>query len=147
MFNLNSFVPRSSNLKAVIKNQLKKSIMALHNDLGVKGEGIAKIYLEENGYEILDENWVYGKAEVDLIAYRDGIMVFVEVKTRTSTAFGMPEEFVQKAKQKQMELASLQYIEIMNHQNDIRFDIIAIVFKKDNTYKLKHIEDAFWPED
>ena len=121
--------------------------MALHNDLGNKGEAIAKTYLEENDYEILDENWVYGKAEIDLIAYKNGLMVFVEVKTRTSIAFGLPEEFVQKAKQKQMELASLEYIEIMNHQNEIRFDIIAITFKKDNTYKLNHIEDAFWPED
>ncbi|KQR69798.1 YraN family protein [Pedobacter sp. Leaf176] len=121
--------------------------MATHNDLGTKGEGIAKVYLELSGYEILDENWVYGKAEIDLIAYKDGVMIFVEVKTRSSVAFGLPEDFVQKAKQKQMEFASLQYIEIMNHKNDIRFDIIAITFKKDNTYNLNHIEDAFWPED
>lgn len=121
--------------------------MALHNDLGRKGEELAKLYLEEKGYEILDENWVYGKSEIDIIAYKNGLMVFVEVKSRTSTAFGQPEDFVQKAKQKQMELASLQYIEIMNHQNEIRFDIIAITFKKDNTYNLNHIEDAFWPQD
>jgi putative endonuclease len=121
--------------------------MADHNDLGRIGEKIAKQYLEEKGYEILDENWVHGKAEIDLIVYKDGLMVFVEVKARSSIAFGQPEEFVQKAKQKQMELASLAYIEIMNHQNEIRFDIIAITFKKDHTYNLNHIEDAFWPED
>ncbi|GGI22553.1 YraN family protein [Pedobacter mendelii] len=121
--------------------------MAIHNDLGHKGERIAKAYLEEKGYEILDENWVYGRAEIDLIAYKNGVMIFVEVKSRTSVAFGRPEEFVQKAKQKQMELASLKYIEIMSHQNEIRFDIIAITFKKDNTYTLNHINDAFWPED
>lgn len=68
--------------------------MATHNVLGTKGEGIAKAYLEENGYEILDENWVYGKAEIDLIAYKNGIMIFVEVKARSSVAFGQPEEFV-----------------------------------------------------
>jgi putative endonuclease len=121
--------------------------MADHNDLGRIGEKIAKQYLEEKGYEILDENWVHGKAEIDLIVYKDGLMVFVEVKARSSIAFGQPEEFVQKAKQKQMEIASLAYIEIMNHQNEIRFDIIAITFKKDHTYNLNHIEDAFWPED
>ncbi|RNL55092.1 YraN family protein [Pedobacter jejuensis] len=121
--------------------------MATHNELGQKGEQIAKAYLEENEYEILDENWVHGKAEIDLIVYKNGIIVFVEVKSRTSVAFGQPEDFVQQAKQKQMEIASLEYIEIMNHQNEIRFDIIAITFKKDNTYTLKHIEDAFWPED
>lgn len=121
--------------------------MASHNDLGKVGEKIAKQYLEDKGYEVLDENWTHGKAEVDLIVYKDGIMVFVEVKTRTSVAFGQPEEFVHKAKQKQMELASTEYIEIMNHRNDIRFDIIAITFTTDKNYNLNHIEDAFWPED
>ncbi|TCD10791.1 YraN family protein [Pedobacter frigidisoli] len=121
--------------------------MATHNDLGKDGERIAKQYLEDNGDEILDENWTHGKSEVDLIAYKDRIMIFVEVKARTSIAFGAPEDFVEKAKQLQMELAATEYIEIMNHQNDIRFDIIAITFTKNNKYTLNHIEDAFWPED
>ena len=46
-----------------------------------------------------------------------------------------------------MELASTEYIALMNHQNDIRFDIIAITFTKNKNYNLNHIEDAFWPED
>ncbi|MBC6109031.1 YraN family protein [Pedobacter fastidiosus] len=121
--------------------------MAIHNDLGKEGEQIAKQHLEDNGYEVLDENWVYGKAEIDLIVYKDGIMIFVEVKTRSSVAFGEPEDFVREAKQKQMELAATEYIDIMNHQNDIRFDIIAITFTKNKNYTLNHIEDAFWPED
>lgn len=121
--------------------------MATHNDLGRLGEVIGKRFLEEQGYEILDENWTHGKSEIDLIAYKDGLMVFVEIKSRSSVAFGQPEEFVNKAKQRQMELASLAYIEMMNHQNEIRFDIIGITFTKDHNYTLKHIEDAFWPED
>lgn len=68
--------------------------MATHNDLAKKGEVIAKAYLETNGYEILDENWTYGKAELDLIAYKNRAMVFVEVEARTSVAFGEPEDFV-----------------------------------------------------
>jgi putative endonuclease len=121
--------------------------MALHNDLGKEGESIAKQYLEDKGYEILDENWTYGKAEIDLIVYQNGIMIFVEVKSRSSVAFGDPEDFVHKAKQIQMELAANAYIELMNHQNDVRFDIIAITFTKNKNYNLNHIEDAFWPED
>lgn len=121
--------------------------MAIHNDLGKQGERIAKEYLEANAYEILDENWTHGKAEVDLIVYEKGVIIFVEVKTRSSVAFGYPEEFVHAAKQKQMELASAAYIEIMNHQNEIRFDIIAITFTRNNNYTLNHIKDAFWPED
>ncbi|MCZ4245182.1 YraN family protein [Pedobacter punctiformis] len=120
--------------------------MAIHNDLGRQGESIAKHYFEANEYEILDENWTYGKAEIDLIVYKNGLMVFVEVKSRSSVAFGRPEEFVDRTKQKQMELASLAYIEMMNHQNEIRFDVVAILFTKDHNYTLKHIEDAFWPE-
>jgi len=58
--------------------------MALHNLLGIKGETIAKAYLSEKGYEIMDENWCHGKAEIDLIAYYQRRIVFVEVKTRSS---------------------------------------------------------------
>ncbi|WP_443945825.1 YraN family protein [Pedobacter sp. AW1-32] len=121
--------------------------MAQHNELGKKGEEIARLYLENQGYEILDENWVHGKAEIDLIAYIDRKIIFVEVKSRTSSAFGEPEDFVSLAKQKQMEIASLAYIELMDHQNEIRFDIVSILFNKENQYTLKHIEDAFWPQD
>lgn len=119
--------------------------MAQHNDLGFKGEALAKEYLEQSGYEILDENWVHGKAEVDLIAYLNRQIIFVEVKTRTSVSFGLPEDFVNDAKQKQMELAANEYIELMNHQGEIRFDIISVLFDKNDKFTIKHIEDAFWP--
>ena len=119
--------------------------MASHNELGFKGEKIAKAYLEKLGYEILDENWVHAKAEIDLIAYQDKKIIFVEVKTRTSIAFGLPEDFVSNAKQKQMDLAANEYIEIMNHKGEIRFDIISVLFDKHENYTIKHIEDAFWP--
>jgi putative endonuclease len=119
--------------------------MATHNDLGRRGEAIAKAHLEAAGYEILDENWTFGKAEVDLIAYKDKIIIFTEVKTRTGTGFGQPEDFVDNRKQKLLAQAADEYIYLMNHQGDARFDIIAILFTSQNTYTLKHIEDAFWP--
>ncbi|TKC12275.1 endonuclease [Pedobacter polaris] len=119
--------------------------MASHNDLGFKGEAIAKAFLEKQGYEILDENWVHGKAEVDLIAYLNRQIIFVEVKTRTSVAYGMPEDFVSETKQKQMDLAANEYIELMNHKGEIRFDIVSVLFDKQNNYTINHIEDAFWP--
>jgi len=119
--------------------------MALHNDLGRDGERIAKELLLRKGYEILDENWVYERAEVDLIAYLDQIIVFVEVKTRTSTEFGLPEDFVNSGKRKRMGNAADEYIELMNHEGEVRFDIISVLFKKNNSYTINHIEDAFWP--
>ena len=121
--------------------------MAIHNQTGKQGEQIANRYLQHKGYEILDENWVCGKAEIDIIALYNRQIVFVEVKTRTSTDFGMPEDFVTNAKQKQMELAANKYIELKEHAGEIRFDIIAVFLKADNTFQLKHIEDAFWPMD
>lgn len=119
--------------------------MALHNDLGRRGEAIAKAHLEATGYEIMDENWTYGKAEVDLIAYKDQTIIFTEVKTRTGNGFGEPEDFVDDRKQKLMASAADEYIYLMNHQGEVRFDIVAILFTPQNTYTLKHIEDAFWP--
>lgn len=119
--------------------------MATHNELGRHGEALAKAHLESKGYEILDENWTHGKAEVDLIAYKDRTIIFIEVKTRTGTGFGQPEDFVDARKQKLMAKAADEYIYIMNHQHDARFDIVAILFRADGSHRLNHIEDAFWP--
>lgn len=119
--------------------------MAIHNDTGRAGELAAVQFLEQKGYEILDENWTHGKCEVDIIAFKSNTIIFIEVKTRSSVAFGMPEDFVSDAKQKQLELASQAYIDIMDHQGEIRFDIIAIILTKDKQFKINHIEDAFWP--
>lgn len=119
--------------------------MAIHNELGKRGEQIAAAYLEDLGYRILNANWRCARAEVDLIADQQGTIVFVEVKTRSSIDYGHPEEFVSYKKEKQLEFASSVYIEMMNHQGEIRFDIIAIVFENKDLYKINHIEDAFWP--
>lgn len=119
--------------------------MAIHNDLGRHGEAIAKTFLENAGYEILDENWTYGKAEIDLIAYKDGVIIFAEVKTRTGTGFGLPEDFVDERKQRLLAQAADEYIYVTDHKGDVRFDIISVLFNKNLEYTLKHIEDAFWP--
>jgi len=119
--------------------------MAAHNDLGKHGEKIAAAYLQKAGYRILNVNWRCSRAEVDLIADKDGTIVFVEVKTRSSVDYGYPEDFVSYKKEKQLEFASSTYIEMKKHQGEIRFDIIAIVFENKDLYKINHIEDAFWP--
>ena len=119
--------------------------MAAHNDLGRYGEILAETYLTDRGYHILEKNWVYGRAEIDLIAFYEEKLIFVEVKTRRSVDHGEPEDFVNWKKEKQMEFASSVYIERKNHQGEIRFDIVAIVFENKDIYKINHIEDAFWP--
>jgi putative endonuclease len=119
--------------------------MAEHLDLGRKGESLAKAHLESAGYKILNENWRHGRAEIDLVATKDGLIIFAEVKTRTGNFFGEPEDFVDARKQKMLFKAADEYIYLLNHQGEVRFDIISVLFDKQKNYTLKHIEDAFWP--
>ncbi len=119
--------------------------MALHNELGRKGEELAKAHLINAGYEILDENWTHGRLEVDIIAYKNKVIIFTEVKARSSNGFGEPEDFVDARKQNLLAEAADEYIYLMNHQGEVRFDIISVLFNKAGNYIIKHIEDAFWP--
>jgi putative endonuclease len=119
--------------------------MASHNELGKRGEDIAKEYLENKGYQILKMNWRHKRAEIDVIAKQAGTLIFIEVKTRSSIDFGQPEEFVDWKKEKHLEFASLYYIEQSGHEGEIRYDIIAITFTDTNRFSVNHIEDAFWP--
>jgi putative endonuclease len=119
--------------------------MARHNDIGHAGEAIAKRYLEERGYRILETNWRYRRAEVDLIAMDGKTLVFVEVKTRNTTAFGEIEDFVTRKKEDLLIAAAHAYMEHIDHDWEIRFDIIAILYLDEQSYSVKHIEDAFFP--
>lgn len=121
--------------------------MARHNNFGTEGELLAKKFLEGLGYEILEENWAYKKAEIDLIAYKDTIIVFVEVKTRSNNRFAEPEDFVSSEKKRNMALAAEEYVHLMDHRHEIRFDIISILNDKFESPLIRHFEDAFWPED
>lgn len=118
--------------------------MAAHNETGRKGEDIATAFLMENGYRIIARNWCYGKAEVDIIAIYKPYLVFVEVKARSSTDFGQPEEFVSVSKQKRLQWAAEGYIYQNDYRGEIRFDIISVLFDGKGGYTLRHIEDAFW---
>ena len=72
--------------------------MAEHNELGKLGEELAATYLQKNGYEILETNWVFQKAEIDILAQKDNTLAVVEVKTRSSVDFGLPQDFVKPKK-------------------------------------------------
>jgi putative endonuclease len=119
--------------------------MASHNELGTLGEQIALSYLQEKGYEILEKNYRYLKAEVDLIAKHKDLIVFLEVKARSTNFFGEPELAVTLSKQKLLIEAADHYAVSNNLQNEIRFDVIAIIINKNET-TIKHIEDAFYPQ-
>lgn len=117
--------------------------MAAHNDLGIEGEKLAVQHLTKKGYEILETNYRFQKAEVDIIAQKGEILAVVEVKTRTSADFGNPEEFVSAKKIKLLVKAVDEYVNENDLNVEVRFDIIAIIFDKQTT-SLNHIEDAFY---
>lgn len=116
--------------------------MADHNELGKQGEQFAVDFLQNNGYEILETNWVYQKAEVDIIAKKENILAIVEVKTRSSIAFGLPQDFVKPKKVKLLVKAVDAYIQNNNLDLEVRFDIIAI-HKNATNLSIEHLEDAF----
>ena len=117
--------------------------MADHNDLGKLGEELAVAFLKENGYEILETNWVFQKAEIDIIAQKENVLAIVEVKTRSTIGFGLPQDFVKPKKIQLLVKAVNEYVISNDLDVEIRFDIIAIS-KEGKEYTIEHIEDAFY---
>ena len=118
--------------------------MAEHNNLGALGETIARQYQEKNGYLILETNWRVGKLEADIIAYKDNLIVFIEVKTRTTDYYGDPEDFVDRKKQKAYIRLANSYILLNNRTEEARFDIISIIIgSPESEPQVKHIVNAF----
>ena len=118
--------------------------MADHNELGKEGEELALKYLEKEGYLIKVRNWRFGKSEIDIIAEKDGFVIFVEVKTRGNTHFGEPEEAVTKRKQAQIIKAADAWFKETDCQLEHRFDIVSVVTNGKKT-EINHIEGAFYP--
>ena len=117
--------------------------MAAHNELGKKGEALAITYLEQKGYVILEKNYRYLKAEVDIIAQKRKTLVAVEVKTRSTPDFGNPQDFV-KPKQIQLLVKAVnEYVTSKQLDVEVRFDVVAIIQNKAGT-KIEHLEDAFY---
>ena len=101
--------------------------MSEHNDVGREGEALAANFLQQKGYEIVDRNWRYGPKEIDIVA-RDGeTMVFVEVKTRSTLAFELPQEAVTKKKMKNLVEAADAYMLQYNIELEGRFDIVGVL--------------------
>jgi putative endonuclease len=117
--------------------------MAEHLETGKKAEDIAANFLIEKGYQILHRNYRYGRAEIDLIVQKGIFLVFVEVKSLTNLKFGMPEIGVNKHKVAMVTKAADFYVYKNNWHQQIRFDIVAVIFRNDNA-EVSHFEDAFY---
>jgi len=121
--------------------------MAEHNELGKLGEDLAVEHLEKENYKILERNWVYKNAEVDIIAHKENILVVVEVKTRSSLDFGSPQDFVKPKKIQLLIKAVNAYINYrekdFEEDINVRFDIVAI-HKNGESFAIEHLTDAFY---
>ena len=119
--------------------------MAWNQDIGRKGESLAGEILKKKGYTILQTNWRYGRAEIDIIASIKSTLVFIEVKTRSGDSFGPPEAFVSEKKERLMADAAHVYMDKYDHQGEIRFDIMSVLIKAYEPPQISHFEDAFFP--
>jgi putative endonuclease len=119
--------------------------MAKHNLIGKSGEDTALKYLLESGYCIEATNWRKGRAEIDIIAKEDDILVFIEVKTRTSNFWGEPESFISERKEALMLDAAGVYADEVNHDGEIRFDAISILTPPIGIPSITHYKDIFFP--
>lgn len=117
--------------------------MAQHNQLGKKGEQLAVDFLLKKGYQILERNYRFDKAEVDIIAKKGQTLAIVEVKTRSTSDFGDPQDFVKPKQIQRLVKAIDEYVNENKLELEVRFDIIAIV-SNGKTIDIEHLENAFY---
>ena len=116
--------------------------MAKHNELGKAGEEAAVKYLESRGYVIRHRNWRYLHFELDIVAYMDGAIRVVEVKTRSNDDFKEPIEAVNHQKRMRIMKATNAYIKYFNLNEPVFFDIVSLV-GSNGVFKIELVEDAF----
>ena len=117
--------------------------MTSSHQLGRKGETAAARFLAKKNYTILERNYRYRKAEVDLIVCQNNLLVAVEIKTRSSAYFGAPSGFLKPKQQQRIVQAIDNYIQQNNLEVEVRFDVISIL-KKGPQLEIEHIENAFY---
>lgn len=117
--------------------------MAQHNQLGKKGEQLAVDFLLDKGYEIVERNYRFDKAEVDIIAKKEKTLAIIEVKTRSTSDFGDPQDFLKPKQIQRIVKAVDKYVTVNKLDVEVRFDIIAIV-KEIKGFSIEHLENAFY---
>ncbi|HSW30819.1 MAG TPA: YraN family protein [Longimicrobiales bacterium] len=117
--------------------------------LGRWGEGRAARFLERRGWTILARNYRFGRREVDLVVLRDGLLAFVEVKTRAGTGFGSPQDSITLLKRREIEAVAAQFVDRHRlHALAVRFDAMAILVRRragGSDVIIEHVEDAWRP--
>ena len=117
--------------------------MASHNQTGSTGEAMAVKYFTDSGFVILHQNWRHSHWEVDIIASKETILHFIEVKTRRTKKFGHPEEAVSKKKIQNLINAAEEFLYQQPQWKRIQFDILSITILKDEPVEYFFIEDVY----
>ena len=116
----------------------------LQSRIGREGEEVARQYLEGLGYRVLHINWRSGHYELDIVARRPEWLVVVEVKTRDRHRILEPEDAVDAAKIRRTVAAADAYVQTFDINLPVRFDILSLIKRSDGSYRIEHIEDAFY---
>ncbi len=112
--------------------------------LGKSGEEVAIAYLKKNKFKVIERGFRFHRGEIDIIAYERDTLVFIEVKTRKSLEFGLPEESVTSFKQQQIRKIAEAYLAMRSLRNvPCRFDILSLFFSPKDGYRVNHLRDAF----
>lgn len=115
-------------------------------EIGQKGEQIACEYLRNKGYQLIAQNYHAGHGEIDLIMEKSATIIFVEVKTRHNTRYGLPQEAVTDHKKRLLIQTAQRYLlETNQWEKDCRFDVVAIVHRKKPVH-IEHFPNAFSAE-
>jgi len=120
--------------------------MAENNRIGQEGENAAADFLQQKGYTIIARNWHYNKKEIDIVAQEGDVVVFVEVKTRSTLAFELPQEAVTPKKMRFLVEAADAFLVQRNIQLQSRFDIVTVLMEK-QPQVLEHLVEAFHPNE
>lgn len=116
--------------------------MASHNMVGTAGEKMAADWLRARGYEILHRNWRHSRYELDIIAKKGDLLHFIEVKTRSGSRYGFPEEFVGRKKFRNIQRAADEFLFLHPGYRWIQFDILSITLWKDSKPAIFLVEDV-----
>jgi putative endonuclease len=118
--------------------------MTPHQQTGNFGEALAVNFLIAKGFTILHTNWRFKKTEVDIIAVNNQILHFVEVKTRTQTQFGLPEDSIDAKKMNALKKAAVGFLEAYTQYLLLQFDVVSILLQPPQPPEIFYIEDVFF---
>ena len=118
--------------------------MAAHHDFGKAGEQMAAEWLEQRGFRLITRNWKFARYEVDIIASRQKVLHFIEVKSRHDDRFGKPEDWVDRKKGSHLLTAGEAFLNKYPRWKQVQYDILSILLTADGKQDIFFIEDVYW---